>query len=223
MEPLKDLLISHQSNIPIFGFIVNFLYTAFFSWGISWLYGKYGTSLSNRETLAKTLILISTTTMLIITVVKSSLALSLGLVGALSIIRFRTAVKEPEELAFIFLAIAIGLGFGANQTYVTIIAFLLSAMLIIFLYYIFGYRRSDKNMFLTLACNNNQDLKVNTFFNILDQQCSFVKLHRYDTSIDNFEAVFIIVLNNNESLIQIENQISKQNKDIKITFWNQDI
>ena len=223
MAPLKDLLISHQRNIPIFEFIVNFLYTAFFSWGISWLYEKYGTSLSNRQTLAKTLIIISTTTMLIITVVKSSLALSLGLVGALSIIRFRTAVKEPEELAFIFLAIAIGLGFGANQTYVTIIAFILSAMLIICLYHIFGYRRADKNMFLTLACNENQDLKVNTFSNILDQQCSFVKLHRYDISIEHFEAVFVIVLNNIESLSQIENQISQQNKNIKITFWNQDI
>ena len=223
MEPLKELLISHQSNIPILGFIVNFLYTAFFSWGISWLYQKYGTPLSNKESLAKTLIIISTTTMLIITVVKSSLALSLGLVGALSIIRFRTAVKEPEELAFLFLAIAIGLGFGADQTYVTIIAFILSAMLITFLFYIFGFRRSDKNMFLTLACNDNQDLEINTLSNILGQQCSFVKLHRYDTSIDHFEAVFIIVLNNVKSLSQIENQVSKQNKNIKITFWNQDI
>jgi uncharacterized membrane protein YhiD involved in acid resistance len=161
--------------------------------------------------------------MLIITVVKSSLALSLGLVGALSIIRFRTAVKEPEELAFLFLAIAIGLGFGADQTYVTIIAFILSAMLITFLFYIFGFRKSDKNMFLTLACNDNQDLEINTLSNILDQQCSFVKLQRYDTSIDHFEAVFIIVLKNVKSLSVIENQINKQNNKIKITFWNQDI
>jgi hypothetical protein len=51
---------------------------------------------------------------LIITIVKSSLALSLGLVGALSIVRFRTPVKEPEELAYLFMAIAIGLGMGAD-------------------------------------------------------------------------------------------------------------
>lgn len=59
--------------------------------------------------------------MLVITVVKSSLALSLGLVGALSIIRFRSAIKEPEELTYLFLAISLGLGFGANQTVITII------------------------------------------------------------------------------------------------------
>ena len=46
---------------------------------------------------------------------KIFLALSLGLVGALSIVRFRTPIKEPEELAYIFLAIAIGLALGADQ------------------------------------------------------------------------------------------------------------
>lgn len=63
--------------------------------------------------------LIAVTTMMVISVVKSSLVLSLGLVGALSIVCFRTAIKDPEELAFIFLTIALGLGFGANQTRVT--------------------------------------------------------------------------------------------------------
>ena len=48
--------------------------------------------------------------MLIITVVKTSLALSLGLVGALSIVRFRSAIKDPEELLYLFFSIAIGIG-----------------------------------------------------------------------------------------------------------------
>ena len=52
---------------------------------------------------------------LIISIVKSSLALSLGLVGALSIVRFRAAIKEPEELVYLFFVISIGLSNGANQ------------------------------------------------------------------------------------------------------------
>ena len=48
--------------------------------------------------------------------------LSLGLVGALSIVRFRTPIKEPEELAYLFLAIAMGIGLGANQRVITLIA-----------------------------------------------------------------------------------------------------
>lgn len=61
---------------------------------------------------------------LIITIIKSSIALSLGLVGALSIVRFRTPIKEPEELLYLFVAIAIGLGLGANQLIPTVIGFL---------------------------------------------------------------------------------------------------
>ncbi len=57
---------------------------------------------------------------MLILVVKTSLALSLGFVGALSIIRFRTPIKEPEELIYLFLSIGLGLGYGANQTLITI-------------------------------------------------------------------------------------------------------
>ena len=74
--------------------------------------------LSDRKSCFRISIL-SLTTMLLITVVKSSLALSLGLVGALSIVRFRTPIKEPEDLLYLFFSIAIGLGLGANQIMVT--------------------------------------------------------------------------------------------------------
>lgn len=98
---------------------------------LSVVYLFRGNSLSNRARLAALLPLMAITTMLIISIVKSSLALSLGLVGALSIVRFRAAIKDPEELAYIFLAIALGLGFGAAQVamtstfYVIIVIFIL--------------------------------------------------------------------------------------------------
>ena len=91
------------------------------------LYKQYGNSLSNRGSFGKNFVMLAVTIMLIITIVKSSLALSLGLVGALSIVRFRTAIKEPEELTFLFLNIAIGLGFGADQKLATIIGFIFIA------------------------------------------------------------------------------------------------
>lgn len=64
-------------------------------------------------------------TVLIISIIKSSLALSLGLVGALSIVRFRTPIKEPEELVYIFLAIAVGIGLGAQEAEMTVVGFVL--------------------------------------------------------------------------------------------------
>jgi len=82
---------------------------------IAWHYSRRARTKVLRRDLGLVLPVIALTTLLVISVVKSSLALSLGLVGALSIVRFRTPIKEPEELAYIFLAIAMGLALGADQ------------------------------------------------------------------------------------------------------------
>jgi uncharacterized membrane protein YhiD involved in acid resistance len=82
---------------------------------VAWYYERFGQSLSNRRKFAQLLPVLTLTTAIVISIIKSSLALSLGLVGALSIVRFRTAIKEPEELVFLFIAVAVGLGVGADQ------------------------------------------------------------------------------------------------------------
>ena len=66
---------------------------------------RYSNSMSSRRGFGNTLLMVTISTASLIAVVKSSLALSLGLVGALSVVRFRTAVKEPYNLAFILFSI----------------------------------------------------------------------------------------------------------------------
>jgi len=90
---------------------------------LAWHYLRFSPVLSNKRKFARVFVFIAATTMLVIAVVQTSLALSLGLVGALSIIRFRTPIKEPEELAYLFLSIGLGLGLGANQRLVTVLVF----------------------------------------------------------------------------------------------------
>jgi len=65
------------------------------------------------------------TTTLIISIVRTSVALSLGLVGALSIVRFRAAIKEPEELAFFSSPSRVGLGLGAGAALITVVALII--------------------------------------------------------------------------------------------------
>ena len=69
----------------------------------------------------KIFVFLALTTMAIMIIVKPSIALSLGLVGALSIVRFRAAIKDPEELTYLFLIIGIGLATGADQPLIAII------------------------------------------------------------------------------------------------------
>ncbi|MDB4808857.1 DUF4956 domain-containing protein [Verrucomicrobiales bacterium] len=95
------------------------------------VYRRCGFSLSNRSDFSRNFVLLACTTMMIIAMVKSALAISIGLLGALSIVRFRAAIKEPEELCYLFLAIGLGVGFGASvglgfltpEPYITLITF----------------------------------------------------------------------------------------------------
>ena len=99
IETFDQFLSASRTNIPVLGFTLNIILSAILAISLSWVYAKYGHSLSNRKQFGKNFLLITMTTMVVISIVKSSLALSLGLVGALSIVRFRAAIKEPEELA----------------------------------------------------------------------------------------------------------------------------
>ena len=118
--------------LPLTEVIINLAVGAFLAFLLRLHFFRFSNSLTNRSEFLTVLPFITLTTILIISIVKSSLALSLGLVGALSIVRFRTPIKEPEELAYLFISIAIGLGLGANQTLVTIISTLIILVLMIF-------------------------------------------------------------------------------------------
>lgn len=103
----------------------NFLLCVVLSFILCWHFNVRSKKRYLRRDLGLVLPVICLTTLLVISVVKSSLALSLGLVGALSIVRFRTPIKEPEELAYIFLAIAIGLALGADQKEVAVFSLIM--------------------------------------------------------------------------------------------------
>ncbi len=119
---LIEELISSQSNqLELSTFLINLLLAAICSFILGRVYIFWGTSLSNRRAFAANFMLLTITTTFIILVVRSSVALSLGLVGALSIVRFRAAVKEPEELAYLFFAISLGIGLGDNQRLITLL------------------------------------------------------------------------------------------------------
>ena len=102
-------------NISFVSTVMSMLSAIFAAVVLRNMYVRFGRSMNNRAYFGNIFVLLSITTCAVIIIVKYSLALSLGLVGALSIVRFRAAIKEPEELVFLFLVIAFGLAFGANQ------------------------------------------------------------------------------------------------------------
>jgi hypothetical protein len=122
MDQLTQLLSlpAEASNLAIPTLLLNLLLGTALGGLLRAQYVRFSESLANRELFARNFIPIILAVTLIIMVVKASL--SLGLVGALSIVRFRTPIKDPEELVYLFLAIAIGLGLGAEQSVATVAA-----------------------------------------------------------------------------------------------------
>ena len=112
---MNNITTVNLPEVSLLDLSINFAICLILTVVCSWHYNKRAQKRVLRRDLGLVLPIIALTTLLIISVVKSSLALSLGLVGALSIVRFRTPIKEPEELAYIFLSIAIGLSLGADQ------------------------------------------------------------------------------------------------------------
>ena len=99
-QNLLDFYLNEQVQISASNFIEAIVFSAILSLLIQFVYIKFSSTLSDKFEFSKNFVILGLATTLIITIVKSSLALSLGLVGALSIVRFRAAIKEPEELVY---------------------------------------------------------------------------------------------------------------------------
>ncbi|OIQ30772.1 MAG: hypothetical protein BM564_00755 [Bacteroidetes bacterium MedPE-SWsnd-G2] len=201
----------------IIDFLINILLTVLLSYIMGLVYSKYGNSLSNRKKLTQSFVLIAITVMLVISIVKSSLALSLGLVGALSIVRFRTAIKEPEELVYFFIAIAIGLGMGANQRLVTILG-----VVIIILYIVFQNMNAAKetvqqNLIVTLSNISDKDLDENKILEVLNKYCTKLDLRRLDSVNNSTELSLNIEFNDFDSIIKAKSDLSALG-DIQFSF-----
>jgi len=217
IESLTEFMTTQSLQIPVWNFIINLLLTALLGYILSRLYIKFGRSLSNRNVFSKNFVLMGMTTMLIITIVKSSLALSLGLVGALSIVRFRTAVKEPEELSYLFLTISVGLGLGADQRLVTLLGF----AIIVFVIYLSSLSHKieeHQNLYLTVTSQGKEKIKIEQIIDALEEHCQAVDLKRFDESRELLEASFLVEYSSFDDLKDSNKAIQKLDQSVRITF-----
>ena len=183
---LEDFFLNQNIDINIGNFIFAILLSLILAYIVKFTYIKVSSSLNDKEHFSETFVPLAIITTLVITVIKFSLALSLGLVGALSIVRFRAAIKEPEELVYLFLIIAIGLANGANQFMVSIIA---TFTIVIILYTRKLYNDKKKtNNFSNISTNIIQiNIKKGskTFEEIIDKikdKVEYIKLKSLSTN-----------------------------------------
>lgn len=195
-------------EIDITLFIVNAAMAILLSLLLELTYRRCANSLSNKSQFSYNFIMVSMTTMLIITLVGSSVALSLGLVGALSIVRYRAAIKEPEELTYLFLAIATGLGMGANQPVITIIAFFI-LLAVIWVRYLVKPMNKLNSYNLIVNLQDPKEGDMEKIVGIVSLKFSRPALRRFDQSKSNLDLAFRVRVKSMAILTECKNEILK--------------
>jgi len=140
-----------------------------------------------------TLIFISMVTAFIILPITSNLTLSLGMVGALSIVRFRTAVKEPIDIAYLFWAIAVGITTGAGFYSLSILGSLFISVVVV----AFSFIRGSNAGFYLLVINYKSGSQNNVSKVI--EKIPQKKLKTKTITDGNVEATYEIRIKNSDT------------------------
>ena len=216
---MQEFFSSQANPTDLTTFLINMVLAAISAFVLSLVYIHWGSSLSNRRKFAANFMLMTITTTFIILVVRSSVALSLGLVGALSIVRFRTAVKEPEELAYLFFAIGIGIGLGDNQRLITMLA-LTIGIVIIGLNTMLRRAEADVNLHLSVASHNPVKVELAQIEEVLRRHTAKMKLLRFDETATLLEAGFLVEFREMSQLNETKLDLRALSDEIEITFMD---
>jgi len=216
--------IDTNAPLSLWSLIINLSVGVGLAVALRWHFRVFGSTLSNREEFAQVFPFILLTTVLIITVVKSSLALSLGLVGALSIVRFRTPIKEPEELAYLFIAIAMGLGLGAGQTLVTIVAGLLILAVMAMLKWSRA-EHTNKNLYLSIDWRGDLDKQPQAYLeqldNVISKHAHRSDLRRYDVRDGSLDVTYYLDIASAKDLSELAEDLRALSDNVGVTFLDQ--
>ena len=217
MNEVSNLIGSGISDLDSTAIAVNFILCVIMSFIAMLFYIRFSTSLTGKHHIGTVIPILATIVFSVILVVKSSLALSLGLVGALSIVRFRTPIKEPEELVYLFLAISIGLGYAAGYSLLTTVLTL--AILLMIYLWLSNKSISNKDEYNLTLDWQKKDL---TFEKILQTVMGFsksLKLIRLNKGPVNNTAVFLITPDIENGLDEIIAQLNVLDETIDISFF----
>lgn len=148
------------------------------------------------------LVMITMVTTIVMVVIGSNISVSLGMVGALSIIRFRTAVKDPRDTAFIFWGVVSGLACG-TQNYTIVLAGSVVICLVLF-----GFKKfiSKDDKYLLIIRGNDLDIK--TIEKVIEKSVKYYSCKGKYVKDSNVELIYDVKLKNgkDDSIINILRQ-----------------
>ena len=188
------------------------------------LYKRLGTSISNRDNFSGVFPMLTMVTVVIIFVVKSSLALSLGLVGALSIVRFRAAIKTSEELVYLFLCIGVGLALGAEHRLLAAVAVVIVTIFVVGRRFL-GRSVSRQNLLLTVIGDAERFVDTADEANVveaLERLTGGLSIQRFDLEDGQVQIRAKVSPGGPKETMQLITEIKKAFPHLQVSYVNLD-
>ena len=221
MNDLFELTNLELTNTSFIDYFIGLLSTSFFVLLVRIIYLKYSNTVSNKKIISNLFFIFGISIYLIVVTIKSSIVLSLGLVGALSIIRFRTAIKEPEQIIYFLFITGIAISTAAES-----FIFPLLSVLSLFLYVLILDQRNFKSHFsqndqIIIECKSIDNSIIEQMIDDLNKQGVNVEIQSIRKEINQV----VIVLKLSDFFInhlEFVESFLKERKvlDIKIQFFS---
>lgn len=149
----KSNFLNNIASINVFDMLLALILAFGIGLFIFFIYKKTFSGVMYSSSFAVTLVALTMITTLVILAVTSNVVLSLGMVGALSIVRFRTAIKEPLDIAFLFWSIAVGIVLAAGLIMLAVIG---SIMIGIFLLVFVNQKPHANPYIVVISCADHE-------------------------------------------------------------------
>jgi len=194
--------------------VINLFATLLMGLFIFYIYRKSFQGVLYTQAFNVSLVMVALVTTLIIMTISSNLILSLGMVGALSIVRFRTAIKDSMDIGFMFWAISIGIANGAGYFKISLVGSLFIAIVLLILS---RYRESSSPYLLIINYSDTGDIGVREYLKTIGSY----KLKSKTVTAKNTELTIEIRTNNDHKIVS-ELQSLEGMKDCVLVSYNGD-
>lgn len=186
IEYLFDIILITDQTIV--SFILSMILAVLLGLSIALVYRYTHKGLNYESSFLSTLVILGPIVTLVMFLIKGDLVLSLGLVGSLSIIRFRTPIKDTRDMVFLFWSIAIGLGVGTLNWTLSILATIILGLLIS-VFYLVKYGRQTHNEYILIVSGKDK-LNDEIIYAVNQEATVSIQLRSTETKGEFFEDVY---------------------------------
>jgi hypothetical protein len=192
MEKVFELIVESMSmsRPDLFNIIFSLVLALSVAFVVSQVYKHTHRGLNFELSFMTTLVVLAPIVSIVMLFIRGDLVLSLGLIGSLSIIRFRTPIKDTRDMVFLFWIIAIGLGCGTYNWSIVIISSIIITIIMFVLHFL-RYGHSTNSDFV-LVINGTGDYNAEKITKIVQKYTDEAQIRSKETETDFWEIIYEI-------------------------------